>query len=71
MPGIDGRETLRRMRAMGFDTPVILTSGYPADSALPDVKDDFVHFLPKPFSQGTLKQMLREIFPDRALCGIG
>ncbi len=67
MPGIDGRETLRRIRAMGLDIPVILTSGYPEHAALSEISQEGpVHFLPKPFTQRLLIQMLDEIFPDHS-----
>jgi PAS domain S-box-containing protein len=66
MPGIDGRETLRRMRAMGLDMPVILTSGYPEHAALSEIsRDAAVHFLPKPFTQSVLKHMLHEVLPNQ------
>jgi CheY-like chemotaxis protein len=51
MPGIDGTELVRRMRARGIDTPVLMVSGYADVTFDPD---DAVSFLRKPFGAGEL-----------------
>jgi signal transduction histidine kinase/CheY-like chemotaxis protein len=51
MPGIDGTELVRRMRARGIVTPVLMVSGYADVTFDPD---DAVSFLRKPFGAGEL-----------------
>jgi len=65
MPGIDGAETLRRLRAAGCDTPVILSSGHAAHSP-PDQPG--VSWLPKPYGAAELRDAVRAaIRPDRGV----
>ncbi len=52
MPGIDGTETLRRLRARGCDTPVILCSGH-ASFAVREAPGTL--WLPKPFQLSGLR----------------
>lgn len=59
MPGIDGLETLRRVRAVDEQIPVILCSGY-SDAAFPDslLKHPATSFLAKPY---TLQQLITKL----------
>lgn len=60
MPGMGGGETLRRIRRMNEDLPVILSSGYSRDQAISHVKaDDISAFLPKPYTAARLLQIVR------------
>ncbi len=56
MPEMDGVETLRRLRAGGCDTPVILCSGHAAYS-LPEQPG--VGWLPKPFRAAELQDAVQ------------
>ncbi len=63
MPGLSGEETLRRLRRLDNNLPVILMSGYNER----DVLDRFVGrepagFLQKPFKLDDLRAKLRELF---------
>ena len=66
MPGMDGVETLRRLRAVDPGLPVIMTSGHPPEvvfAAEPDLKPDA--FLPKPYFVAELGAILETVLPDR------
>ena len=50
MPGIDGWETLRQLRTLGFSGPVVLTSGFDlAERRADPLLEQAQGFLPKPF----------------------
>ena len=62
MPGIDGVETYRRMRAIRPDVPVILCSGYPEHSALGGFSElGLAGFLQKPYSPAAMLDQIRSI----------
>ncbi len=55
MPGIDGIELARRLRAQRPDLPVIVTSGFGEPGDLDDVGGEaHVSFLPKPYTLESL-----------------
>ena len=56
MPGLDGRELARRLRAARPSLPVVLMSGYPSESAT--AAD--LRFLAKPFTAGALLHTVRD-----------
>ncbi len=56
MPGLDGRELARRLRAERPSLPVVLMSGYPSESAT--AAD--LRFLAKPFTAGALLHTVRD-----------
>ncbi len=59
MPGLDGVETLARIRAQSPGLPVLLTSGYSADATEERVRfDDKTRFLQKPFTVVELREAL-------------
>ena len=54
MPGMDGPQLVRAVRAMMPSLPVILVSGYAETEALSDLPGSPVQFLAKPFSMKDL-----------------
>ena len=61
MPRMSGEETLRNIRAIAPQLPVILTSGY-NESAVPQLStDDRVSFLQKPFSLAALRKQISQM----------
>jgi len=55
MPGLDGAEVLREIRAVNADVRVLLMSGYSEQDVLKRLKGQGrVAFLHKPFTQETL-----------------
>ncbi len=62
MPKMDGEETLRRIRALGEQVPIMLTSGY-TEMEISDRVDglDASAFIGKPFSPKDLIQQVRKL----------
>ena len=59
MPRMNGEETLRKIRALSPDVPVILTSGYNRTALPPSLTSDpTVSFLQKPFSMSALIEQI-------------
>lgn len=60
MPGIDGVEFLRRLRALGFKTPVVVITGH-ADVplAVEAMKEGAIDFVEKPFDDERLLAAIR------------
>lgn len=63
MPGIDGFEVHRRLRADHPLLPIVLTSGYVPASAGEMPRDARTAFLPKPFSATELARQVRLLLP--------
>jgi PAS domain S-box-containing protein len=62
MPGLDGPSTLRELRQMKIDIPVLIMSGYSevdVRSRFPD--DSRLSFIPKPFNAEQLSDRLEEL----------
>ncbi|MEM9555752.1 MAG: response regulator [Acidobacteriota bacterium] len=59
MPRLDGREVLRALRDGGVDVPVVLTSGYTDLDEMPEVAEDGVSFLKKPYRPKELEAAIR------------
>lgn len=62
LPGMDGPEVLRRLRAADADVPVLLHSAYDRwqiDASLFGLGR--VGFIAKPFDEGSLAEALREV----------
>ncbi len=69
MPGMNGREVLAEIRSLDPGKPVILSSGFSADVALNGLSDqDGTRFLRKPYSPGTLQDLMRELTGKGARC---
>jgi CheY-like chemotaxis protein len=62
MPGMDGVEVLRALRAIRADVRVVISSGYGGPLALRDVPGgDRVRYLSKPYGIHELQVVLREL----------
>ncbi|MGA3030725.1 MAG: response regulator [Candidatus Limnocylindrales bacterium] len=62
MPGMDGTETLVKLRAIKPDLPVILSSGYQEDEARGRVREaSFSAFMQKPYDASTLSALLGRV----------
>jgi PAS domain S-box-containing protein len=62
MPGGSGRDLLKALRARGATVPVVLTSGYLADTSREEVEaEGFACLLAKPFSRRTLSLAVQEV----------
>ncbi|MEQ8329859.1 MAG: MASE1 domain-containing protein [Longimicrobiales bacterium] len=59
MPRMSGPETLRAMEARGIHVPVLVASGYSAESVLDD--PGVAGFVQKPFRKDTLERALAEV----------
>lgn len=67
MPVMSGLETLREIRRLGSLVPVLLTSGYNAESAGPELcESNRVRFLSKPYELDTLRDMVAGFLGNRS-----
>jgi CheY-like chemotaxis protein len=64
MPGMDGRETYERIKAMWADLPVIISSGYSRTQIRERFGDIIIPILQKPFTLTQLEEKIAEIFPN-------
>ena len=64
MPGMGGDETVRALRALRGDVPIVVMSGYDETDARWLTVDSITTFLPKPFTLDDLARRLREVLPD-------
>jgi len=68
MPGMDGIEVLKRIRADHVTTSVIVITGYPSvDSAVEAMKWGAVDYLAKPFDANTLRVAVGRALARRSL----
>jgi DNA-binding NtrC family response regulator len=66
MPNTSGGETLTILRYYNPALPVVVTSGYSADDAMPlTEKERGVHFLRKPFTAAQLTTELRRAVSEQ------
>lgn len=64
MPELSGTEVLKRIRAMGIDTPVIIMTAFATvKNAVECTKLGAVIYLQKPFTTDKVKSVLKEIEP--------
>jgi len=62
MPNLDGEETYRAMRAEGFATPVILSSGFNEVEAVDRfIGQGLAGFLQKPYRAGDMLKLIRDV----------
>ncbi len=68
MPGIDGLETLRRLREMGDDTPVIMLSVVGKASSIVEAMNlGATDYLNKPFEEEELEAVLESVLEKQGL----
>ncbi len=61
MPSFDGRETLREIRHLGYEMPVVLSSGHQEEWALEGIESLANGFLQKPYQLTELRSTLKSI----------
>jgi signal transduction histidine kinase/CheY-like chemotaxis protein len=61
MPILDGRDVCGRLRKMGIDVPIVLTSGYEVDVST-ETGSPPLYFLAKPYSLSQLTEALATVF---------
>ncbi len=64
MPNMTGLETLRKIRALGCQTPAILCSGYVPETMEAIIAKEFHGYLPKPYQISELQELLRRIVAE-------
>jgi PAS domain S-box-containing protein len=68
MPGLDGEETLTRLRAITPDVRVVVVSGYSETDRIGQLAAGGpLLFLQKPFTRGSLEQKLQEILSGQTV----
>jgi len=65
LPGIDGLEVARQMRAQGFEGPIVMITGM-GDEALPESHGEVNAMLAKPVSLDVLRQTLTDALSGQA-----
>lgn len=64
MPEVSGTEVLKRIRAMGIDTPVIIMTAFATvKNAVECTRLGAVMYLQKPFTSDKVKAILKEVEP--------
>lgn len=62
MPRLNGLGTIRKLREINPDLPVILSSGRPAEEALREISPgENIHFVQKPYSMKDLRKAIEKI----------
>jgi DNA-binding response OmpR family regulator len=69
MPGLSGEETLKRLRAIRSDTPVVVSSGFSEMDARAKFGDAISAFLQKPYTAKQLSAEIGAILRGRAASG--
>ena len=68
MPGIDGMDVLKHVRAWAPDVPVIMITGYATlDSAVEAMKAGAYHYIAKPFRLAEAREVVRGALEMRRL----
>ena len=67
MPGMDGIEVLKAVKALQPDIPVIMITGYASiDTAVEAMKNGAAEFIPKPFTPDILKTKVQNALSQRS-----
>ena len=66
MPEVDGLETIREIRKMRQDVPIIAASGMAIDKSQDAIDAGAAMFVSKPFSAEKLLSAINEVLPQRA-----
>ncbi len=68
MPGLDGVQLLRQIRAIDSDICVIIMTAYPSvDSAIDTMKADAFDYLRKPFDNDQLRAVIKRAVREKGL----
>lgn len=68
MPGMDGVETLRRIRQVDSDVAVIIYTGYPdLETAVESLRLDAVDYLKKPFEPDKFRAVVDNVMQKKGL----
>lgn len=68
MPGMDGVETLKRIRKVDTDVAVVIFTGYPSlDTAVQSMKLDAVDYLKKPFNPEEFREVIDRVVRKKGL----
>ncbi len=68
MPGLDGVQLLRQIRAIDSDICVIIMTAYPSvDSAIDTMKADAFDYLRKPFDNDQLRVVIKRAVREKGL----
>lgn len=62
MPGMNGEEFVRRLKADGIDVPVVAVTAHASPDRVPD-HAGFVRVVQKPFAPETVEQIIAALFP--------
>ncbi len=66
MPGLSGREALRKMREQSPNLRAIITSGYSNEAVIEHENAETQHFLPKPFTAPQMSACLNRVLESRS-----
>ncbi|MFT5358867.1 MAG: two-component system OmpR family response regulator [Polyangiales bacterium] len=68
MPGMDGIQTLEKIRSVDSDVAVIIYTGYPSlETAVASMKLDAVDYLGKPFEPSEFREVLDRVMRKKGL----
>jgi DNA-binding NtrC family response regulator len=68
MPDMDGLETLKRLKAVNPDTPVVVITAYPTiESSVEAMRLGASDFIPKPFTPDVLRVITEKVFKMKRL----
>ena len=68
MPGLDGMEVLKRVKAAGVSSEVVIITGHSTvESAVQAMKEGATDYLSKPFSPAQLRMVLQKVWERSAL----
>lgn len=66
MPGMNGIDTLRKIRALDKDVNVIMMTAYGDSQNMVQAKElDVIHYMSKPFDLFELRNKVRELFKNK------
>jgi osomolarity two-component system, sensor histidine kinase SLN1 len=64
MPNLDGIQSTKRIREMGFSAPIVALTAFAEESNIKDCYDSGMDFfLPKPIKRRELKKVLNKYYP--------